>query len=847
MSDQAPGKTTERFTPSEIEPRWSAAWDAAGVGHADPASSRPAYSVALPPPNVTGVLHMGHALNSTIQDLLVRTRRMAGDETLWICGTDHAGIATQAVVEKALAAEGVSRKEIGREEFVRRVWEWRGEYGGRIIDQLHRLGCTLDYQRERFTMDEGYAAAVAKVFVDLHAKGYIYRDHYMVNWDPGLGSAISDLEVEDREVVDSLVSIAYPLADGSGEIIVATVRPETMLGDTAVAVNPDDPRYRDLIGSTCILPLVGREIPIIGDDHVQPEFGTGALKVTPAHSLDDFEIGRRHGLDTVGVIGEDGRMTAEAGERYAGLTPAECAEAVVADLEGLGALRGREDHTHVVPFSHRSGARVEPLVSLQWFCDMNALAEPAMAVVRDGRVKFTPAKWGDVYLRWLEEIRPWCVSRQLWWGHQLPVYYRGDETHVGLEPPEGEGWQRDPDVLDTWFSSALWPFVTLGWPERTPELEKFYPTAVLSTARDIIFLWVARMVMMGMEYMGEPPFSDVYIHSVVQAADGRRMSKSLGTGIDPSELIDANGADAVRFGLLMMSSTQDVRFSQDRIDQGRQLVTKLWNASRLVGERGGRAGAAAPEPQTVADRWISSRIAHVVEEAEGLRDGFQLSALADRVYHLVFDDYCDWYLELLKAGETDPGVAGYALEQILALAHPLMPFVTEECWSRLPGSEGLLAVHPMPVAPGPRDLDAEAQIDGVREVVTALRAYRSRRNLPPRTRLVMHPEPAAAVVALDPVESADAERVAGLTSVLLGAGSIAVGAADGAVDPRAERARVAEELATAERELGRAEGKLANERFVARAPAELVEGERQKVARYGAEAASLRAQLDALG
>ncbi|MBY0395331.1 MAG: class I tRNA ligase family protein, partial [Thermoleophilia bacterium] len=437
--------------PAAVEARWTAAWEEAGVGHADPGSDRPAFSIAIPPPNVTGVLHMGHALNNTIQDVLVRARRMAGHETMWICGTDHAGIATQAVVEKALAAEGVSRAEMGREAFVARVWEWKEEYGGRIIDQLKRLGCSLDYARERFTMDEGYARAVLRVFVDLYEKGYVYRDRYMVNWDPGLGSAISDLEVEDREVTDTLVSIAYPLADGSGEIVVATVRPETMLGDTAVAVNPDDPRYRRLVGRTAILPLAGREIPIVADEHVQPEFGTGALKVTPAHDPNDFEIARRHGLPAVGVIGEDGRMTPEAGPAYAGLTPAECAARVLADLRAQGLVRGEEAYTHTVPFSHRSGARVEPLVSLQWFCDMSVLAAPAIAAVESGRVRFTPAKWADVYLAWMREIRPWCLSRQLWWGHQLPVWYRGEKVHVGTEPPEGEGWERDPDVLDTWF------------------------------------------------------------------------------------------------------------------------------------------------------------------------------------------------------------------------------------------------------------------------------------------------------------------------------------------------------------------------------------------------------------
>ena len=820
----------------------------AGVGHADPTSDAPGYSIAIPPPNITGALHIGHALNNTIQDLLIRTRRMAGDETMWICGTDHAGIATQAVVEKALAAEGLTRKELGREEFVRRVWDWKEHSGGTIIGQLRRLGCTLDYERERFTMDEAYADAVLHVFVDLYEKGQIYRDRYMVNWDPGLGSAISDLEVEEREVTDTLVSIAYPLSDGSGEIVVATVRPETMLGDTAVAVNPADERYRDLIGRTVTLPLVGREIPIVGDDYVEVEFGTGALKVTPAHDSNDFEIGRRHGLEAINVVGEDGRMTAAAGEGYAGLTPADCAAKVVTDLTGLGLIRAQEPYTHTVPFSQRSGARVEPLVSLQWFCDMTRLAAPAITAVEEGRVRFTPAKWGEVYLNWMREIRPWCVSRQLWWGHQLPVYYRGDEVYVGKSPPEGDGWTRDEDVLDTWFSSALWPFATLGWPHETPDLAKFYPTQVLSTARDIIFLWVARMVMMGLEYTGTEPFSEVDIHSVVQASDGRRMSKSLGTGVDPLDLIDRNGADALRFGLMMMSSTQDVRFSADRVDQGRQLVTKLWNAHRLVVDRGGRAGLDTPPPEALADRWIASRITAAIEQSRALTAGFQLSQLADLVYHLVFDDYCDWYLELLKAGEATPEVAGHALEQLLALAHPMLPFVTEECWSRTPGTRGLMATHGPPRPPGPRDEAAEAEIGAVQEVVAALRAYRSSRNLPPRTPLVMSPAPHPSVAALDAVTEADAATVPTLVATLLSDGrSILLGATAQAVDPAIERARLTEELATATSEAERARRKLEDARFVERAPAHLVEAEREKAVRYEAEREALAARIAALG
>ncbi|HSJ72861.1 MAG TPA: class I tRNA ligase family protein, partial [Miltoncostaeaceae bacterium] len=598
---------------------------------------------------------------------------------------------------------------------------------------------------------------------------------------------------------------------------------------------------------TAVLPLVGRELPIVADEHADPEFGTGALKVTPAHDPNDFEIARRHDLPAVGVIGEDGLMTPEAGARYAGLTPAAAAELVMADLRAEGLVRGEEPYTHTVPFSHRSGARVEPLVSLQWFCDMSRLAAPAIAAVEQGRVRFTPAKWGDVYLGWMREIRPWCISRQLWWGHQIPVWYRGEEVHVGREAPAGKGWERDPDVLDTWFSSALWPFATLGWPERTPELERFYPTQVLSTARDIIFLWVARMVMMGCEFMGEEPFADVAIHSVVQAPDGRRMSKSLGTGIDPMDEIERHGADALRFGLLMMSSTQDVRFSQERIDQGRQLVTKLWNAMRLVVERGGRAGTGPVEPATLADRWIASRVAGAVERGAGHLARFELAQLADLVYHVVFDDYCDWYLELLKAGEGSPEMAGAALEQLLALAHPLMPFVTEEGWSRMPGSAGLMAVHPAAAAPGPRDGAAEAEMAAVQEAVTALRGYRSRRGLPPRAPLLMHPAPHPAVAALDAVEGAPAGEREGLVPTLLADGrSIEVGPARGAVDPEVERLRLADELATAERELARAEAKLANAAFVDRAPPHLVEAERAKLERYGAERDALTARLAAL-
>lgn len=804
--------------------------------------------IAVPPPNVTGALHMGHALNGTIQDVLIRRHRMAGFEAEWICGTDHAGIATQAVVEKQLAKDGIRRADMTREEFLERVWEWKAEYGGRIIEQFTRLGCTMDYTRERFTMDDGYATAVLRVFVDLYEKGYVYRDTYLVNWDPGLGSAISDLEVENREVTDTLVRIAYPLSDGSGEVVVATVRPETMLGDTAVAVNPDDDRYRDLVGRTVTLPLTGREIPIIGDEHVDPAFGTGALKVTPAHDPNDFEIMRRHDLEAIQVIGEDGCITDRAPEAYRGLPIADAQYRVVADLEAQGLIRGTEDYLHTVPFSHRSGARVEPLLSLQWFCDMEKLAQPAIAAEADGHVRFTPPTWGRVYRDWLTEIRPWCLSRQLWWGHQLPVWYRGDEVHVGMEAPDGDGWTRDPDVLDTWFSSALWPFATLGWPDRTPELARFYPTSVLSTAREIIFLWVARMVMMGLEYMGEVPFRDVYIHSVVQAPDGRRMSKSLGTGIDPLEVVDREGADALRFGLLMITSTQDVRFSEDRIRQGRQLVTKLWNATRLVVDRGGRAGD-APVAETLGDRWIASVIAGAIEESDRLVEGFEFSQFADGLYHLIFDDLCDWYLELLKAGLASPAMAGAALEQVLALAHPVIPFTTEECWSRLPGSEGLMLTHAPATAPGPRDPQAEAAITALREAVQAMRSFRADQAISPRDALVVSlalddgaPLPAEALAAIANVELGEAGDDALVVPISFG--RILVKAP--AVDVDAERTRLTAALDAARTELARAEKQLANEKFTSRAPAHLVEAERDKARRFSAEAGEISARLDAL-
>ncbi|MGH2959875.1 MAG: valine--tRNA ligase, partial [Solirubrobacterales bacterium] len=657
-----------RYEPTEVEQRILDKWLESGIFHPeDEGDAESNYSVVIPPPNVTGALHMGHALNGSIQDTLIRRARMQGKRAKWVLGTDHAGIATQAQVEKLLVKEGTTREELGREEFEKRVWQWREQYGATIVGQFKRLGASCDYSEEHFTMDEGYAKAVAKVFTALYEKGYIYRDNYMVNWDPGIGSAISDLEVEDKEVEGAMYDIHYPFEDGSGALTVSTTRPETMLADTAVAVNPNDDRFKQHVGKNVILPILDRPIPVIADDHVDLEFGTGALKITPGHDPNDFEIGRKHGLEELTVIGFDAKMTENAGE-FAGMKVLDAREAIVDKLREIGALGDVKPHTHVIPHSHRSGERIEPLISLQWFCDMRELAGPAIDVVKNGRVKFVPDRWGRVYLNWMEEIRPWCVSRQLWWGHRIPVWYRGEEVYVGETEPEGDGWTRDEDVLDTWFSSALWPFATMGWPEDTAQQKAFYPTDVLSTARDIIFLWVARMIMMGLEFKGDIPFDDVYIHSVIQAPDGRRMSKSLGTGIDPLEQIDEYGADATRFGLLAMSSAQDVRYSIEKVKQGSDLANKLWNASRLILLKAADVPP-APTPETLADRWILSRLEKTIVSTNELIDAYDFSHAALGLYDYFFNDVCDWYLEMVKGrlwkeGENDSVSANllYVLE-----------------------------------------------------------------------------------------------------------------------------------------------------------------------------------------
>ncbi|MGZ4258843.1 MAG: valine--tRNA ligase [Solirubrobacteraceae bacterium] len=872
MSDLA-SKT--RYDPSEVEPRMAQRWLDSGLFHPEPAGDpSDNYSIAIPLPNVTGVLHMGHALNNSIQDCLIRTSRMRGRRTKWILGTDHAGIGTQIQVERALVREGTSREELGREAFVERVWEWREEYGGQIIEQLKRLGASLDYEDERFTLDERYARAVQDVFVALYEKGYVYRDRYLVNWDPGMGSAISDLEVEQREVTDTLYYIDYPLVTGSGSVTIATVRPETMLADVAIAVHPDDDRYRRLVGEKAVLPLVGRKLKIIADEYVKPEFGTGALKITPGHDPADFDIGQRHGLPQISVIGEDGRMISPAPDRFVGMTALECRDAVVAELREQGLINRTEEYVHEVPYSQRSGERIEPLVSLQWFMKMDELVKPAIDVVNSGQVRLWPENYKRVYLNWMENIRPWCISRQLWWGHQIPVWYRThptrEERYVGTEPPGGEGWTRDPDVLDTWFSSGLFPFAALGWPEETPGLQAFYPTDVLVTARDIIFLWVARMVMLGIEFTGQIPFTDVYVHSIIQAPDGRRMSKSLGTGIDPMDLIEggprppvfaqggqpagdfpAYGADAVRWGLLAMSSAQDVKFSEDKVAQAQQLTNKLWNASRLILLGVGEDARAAITPRTVEDRWILSRLQRAKADTSARIERFDFSHAALGLYDFVYGELCDWYLELVKprlrAGEPElAGTLLHVLTQTLALAHPIMPFVTEEIYSYVPGVDGLLAAGIPDAGEATIDDAAEATLTRLIEAVQGLRAWRDQAGVRPGATL-----PARLSVSDGYYDTAEHLQRLGrvaftepddgelpVASVPIPGGAVEI-FGSGELDLEAAGRKLAARRGQLEAEIQRAERKLSNDGFVSKAPKDVVDAERDKLTRLREELAAL--------
>jgi valyl-tRNA synthetase len=799
------------YRPEGVEERWQRTWEEEGLYGAEPDPSRESFVVAHPPPNVTGALHTGHALQISLADALVRWHRMRGFDTVFLTGYDHAGISTQNAVEKHLVSEGTSRRELGREGFEARVWEWLHEYGGRIMTQFRRMGASMDYRRERFTMDEAYVKAVYRFFVHLYRKGWIYRANRIINWCPFHETSLSDLELVHEEVDDALSYVRYPLADGDGHVTIATVRPATILADVAVAVHPDDARYAHLVGREAIVPFVERRVPIIADEAVEPEFGTGALKVTPGHDPTDFEIGRRHGLPEPMVIGPDGRMNENAGE-LAGLTQEEADERVLAWCRERGRLEKRESYRHAVALCERCKTRIEPLISLQWWCSMEGLKRPALEALRERRVSYHPESQHRFAIDSLENAPDWNISRQLWWGHQLPLWECPD-GHVTVEETEpaacadcGSGeLTRSEDVLDTWFSSALWPFAILGWPEDTPELRAWYPGTLNTTAREIIRLWENRMIFSGLELVGEIPFRTVIIHATVLATDGRRMSKSLGTGIDPVEIVEQHGADATRYGLLKISSTQDVRFSYQAIEEGRKLANKLWNVSRLILQAS--EGVLPDErPQAVEERWILARLDATRDEVDRLLAEFDFSHAVQALYRLTFDDFCDWYAEAVKPrlydGDADArATAVAALERLLKLLHPFMPHVTEEIWTSLPARESRLIVAPWP-EPAPGHAAALAALDRVQDAAAIFRR--------------------SGVLAANLDE--DERRI--FDAVV----KPARGKADGSADAERERLR---------REIARAEGMLANERFTANAPADVVEAEREKLARY-------RRELDAI-
>ncbi len=878
--DESREELSTVYDPSEVEARWYAFWEGRGYFHADPESDKPRFSQVIPPPNVTGVLHMGHALNNGLQDVIARRRLMQGYEVLWMPGTDHAGIATQNVVERQLEAEGTDRHELGREKFVERVWQWKEEKGGAIISQLKRLGCICDWERTRFTMDEGCSLAVRTVFKELYDAGLIYRGKYIINWCTRCHTALSDIEVEHEDKAGHLWHIRYPYADGSGFIVVATTRPETMLGDTAVAVNPSDSRFTDVAGRTVILPLVERRIPVINDRFVDPGFGTGAVKVTPAHDPNDFEIGRRHSLEQVNILNPEGTIN-ENGGAYAGMDRYEARDAVVADLEARGLLEKIEDHQHAVGHCYRCGTEVEPYLSTQWFVKMEPLARPAIEAVRDGRTTFTPERWTRIYYEWMENIRDWCISRQLWWGHQIPVWYCDDcgEQVVEIEAPKAcpcgsANLRQDPDVLDTWFSSGLWPFSTMGWPERTRTLAEFYPTSVLTTAHDIIFFWVARMMMLGLRAMGDVPFREVFVTALVRDYEGKKMSKSSGNVIDPIDVIEVYGTDALRFTLASIAVPgRDINLSEERIAGNRNFVNKIWNAARLVtmNLEGFEPGADVPgDSLELADRWIMSRLSDVIERADAGMEVFNFSMAGKALYRFFWGDFCDWYLELAKprlyrGGPEERRAAQWVswrvLECALRLLHPYMPFVTEELWQRLPGAGESIMLASWPSAGDfARDPGAAMEMELIQEVTVGMRSARSEHGIPPGAKIdaVLVCAPGAREVLER--QSSYVESLSGLAGIAFSdkppgegygmrvvvEGAEAYLSYESGVDAAGEIDRLARRLAKVEVELERCVAKLASAGFVSKAPPEVVEKEREKERELREKRGKLNAQIAAL-
>ena len=862
------------YAPREFEDRIYQNWCDKGYFTPDVNDGKPPFSVVIPPPNVTGQLHMGHALDETLQDILVRYKRMQGFSTLWIPGTDHAGIATQIKVEEQLRKnENLTRYDLGREKFLERVWDWKHQYGSRIINQLKKLGTSCDWTRERFTMDEGCSRAVKEVFVNLYEKGLIYRGNRIINWCPHCATALSDAEVEYSEQAGHFWHIKYPIKGSDKYVEIATTRPETMFGDTAVAVNPNDERYTDLVGKTLILPIVGREIPVIADDYVEIGFGTGCVKITPAHDPNDFLVGQRHGLEQIKVMNDDATIN-HFGGKYEGMDRYEARDALVADLEAEGYLIKVEPHTHNVGTCYRCGTTVEPITSNQWFVKMQPLAEPALEVVRDGRVRFEPERFTKIYTNWMENVHDWCISRQLWWGHRIPAYYCSgcgemvvSKTDVDTCPKCGGHMTQESDVLDTWFSSALWPVSTLGWPDKTPELAKYYPTSVLVTGYDIIFFWVARMIFSGLEHMGKEPFSTVFIHGLVRDAKGRKMSKSLGNGIDPLEVIDKYGADALRFALATGNAPgNDMRFSDEKIEAARNFANKLWNAARFVLMNLDIDEVKLPEAADLAleDKWILDKLNDLAANVCQNLDHYEVGVSLANIYDFVWDMFCDWYIELCKprlsAGDkTAQNVIAYVLRETLKLLHPFMPFITEEIYQKLPRDAESIMISAFPRENPALHFDVEAaEMEKIIALIKAIRARRTEMGVAPSRRAKLYIVTKSTETFADAapffqklagaseVELADSYADSTAVQIITDSAAAYIPLAD-MIDFEAERKRLTTELEKNANEIKRVEAKLANEGFTSKAPAAVIEGERQKLEKYREVRRGLEDALAKLG
>ena len=867
----------KQYSPQNVEDRTYKFWCDHKYFHAEVNPDKKPYTIVIPPPNITGQLHMGHALDETLQDILIRWRRMEGYETLWLPGTDHASIATEAKIVEAMRKEGITKEEIGREKFLERAWEWKAQYGGRIVEQLKKLGSSCDWDRERFTLDEGCSKAVREVFCKLYDKGLIYRGERIINWCPHCLTSISDAEVEYEDQAGHFWHLRYPFKDGSGYLELATTRPETLLGDTAVAVNPNDERYKGMVGKTLILPIVHREIPVIADDYVDIEFGTGVVKITPAHDPNDFEVGLRHNLEVINVLTPDAKIVDDY-PKYAGMDRYEARKAIVEDLEAEGALVEIEDYSHNVGTCYRCGTTVEPRVSKQWFVKMEPLAKPAVEVVRNGEVKFVPERFDKTYFHWMENIKDWCISRQLWWGHRIPAYYCDDCGEVMVSAQEvhtcskcgGNHVHQDPDTLDTWFSSALWPFSTLGYPDDTKELEYFYPTDTLVTGYDIIFFWVARMIFSGVEHMGQVPFHTVLIHGLVRDAQGRKMSKSLGNGIDPLLVIDQYGADALRFTLATGNAPgNDMRFSDEKVKASRNFANKLWNAARFVLMYLGNdySYPGLPKDLAIEDKWILSKVNTLAKEVTDNLERFELGIAVAKLYDFIWDVFCDWYIEIakirLQSGEgadTAKAVLVYVLTDILKLLHPFMPFITEEIYQAIPHDTESIMISKWPeYDPTLSFADEEAQMEKIMDAIRAIRNRRAEMNIPPSKKSKVYVETAFSDVfavgsefikrlayASD-VEIADAFGDLGNTvTIVTNDAKIYIPLGD-LVDFEAEAKRLQKELAVAEEKLAFINKKLDNPGFVNKAPEKVVQQNRDEAAKLTEKIANLRSSLENLG